>query len=69
MKLEAQVLTAKAIEAFEPDRVGAYRVRDLRCKGLALRVAPMAARRGILASASNTPASGGSLWAATRTSD
>jgi integrase len=34
------VLTAKAIEAFEPDPVGAYRVRDLRCKGLALRVAP-----------------------------
>jgi integrase len=38
-KPEAQVLTAKAIEAFEPDPVGAYRVRDLRCKGLALRVA------------------------------
>ena len=34
-----QVLSAKAIEAFEPDPAGAYRVRDLRCKGLALRVA------------------------------
>jgi integrase len=38
-KPEAQVLTAKAIEAFELDPAGAYRVRDLRCKGLALRVA------------------------------
>ena len=38
-KPEAQVLSAKAIEAFEPDPAGAYRVRDLRCKGLALRVA------------------------------
>jgi integrase len=35
----AQALTAKAIEAMKPDSDGAYRVPDLRCKGLALRVA------------------------------
>jgi integrase len=39
MKLEPQVLSAKAIEAFKPDPAGAYLVTDLRCKGLALRVA------------------------------
>ena len=38
-KLEPQVLTDKAIKTFKPDANGAYRVRDLRCKGLALRVA------------------------------
>ena len=37
-KPEAQVLTDKAIKAFKPDAV-AYLVTDLRCKGLALRVA------------------------------
>ena len=34
-----QVLTAKAVEAMRPDPDGAYLVTDLRCKGLALRVA------------------------------
>ena len=33
-KLEPRVLTAKAIEAMRPDASGAYRVPDLRCKGL-----------------------------------
>jgi integrase len=37
---KAQALTAKAIDAMKPDASGvAYRVPDLRCKGLALRVA------------------------------
>ena len=35
---KAQTLTAKAIEAMKPD-TAAYRAPDLRCKGLALRVA------------------------------
>jgi integrase len=35
----AQALTAKAIEAMKPDPLSAFRVPDLRCKGLALRVA------------------------------
>jgi len=39
VKQEPQVLTAKAIEAMKPEAI-AYRVSDLRCKGLALRVAP-----------------------------
>jgi integrase len=39
MKHEPQVLTAKAVEAMKPETI-AYRVSDLRCKGLALRVAP-----------------------------
>ena len=39
-KLGPQVLSVKAIEAFKPDPAGgAYLVTDLRCKGLALRVA------------------------------
>ena len=38
-KPEPQVLTAKAVEAFKPDPAGAYLITDLRCKGLALRVA------------------------------
>jgi integrase len=36
---QAHVLTAKGIEALKPDPNGAYRVPDLRCQGLALRVA------------------------------
>jgi hypothetical protein len=36
---KAQVLTAKVIESMKPDAGGAYRASDLRCKGLALRVA------------------------------
>src|SRR3984885_5416029 len=39
VKQEPQVLTAKAIEAMKPEAT-AYRVSALRCKGLALRVAP-----------------------------
>jgi integrase len=35
----AQALTAKVIGAMKPDPAGPYRVRDTRCKGLALRVA------------------------------
>jgi integrase len=35
----AQALTAKAIEAMKPDPDSAFRIPDLRCKGLALRVA------------------------------
>jgi integrase len=35
---KAQALTAKAIEALQPDAI-AYRVPDLRCRGLAIRVA------------------------------
>ena len=42
----AQVLTAKGHRGHEARRGGAYRVPDLRCKGLALRVAAMAARLG-----------------------
>ena len=38
-KTKPQVLTAKAVEAMKPEGI-AYRVSDLRCKGLALRVAP-----------------------------
>ena len=38
-KPAAQVLSAKAVEAFKPDAGGAYLVTDLRCRGLALRVA------------------------------
>jgi Arm DNA-binding domain len=39
-KPEPQVLTAKAVETFKSDPdSGAYLVTDLRCKGLALRVA------------------------------
>ena len=37
---KAQALTVKGIEAMKPDPIGAYRVPDTRCKGLALRVAP-----------------------------
>jgi integrase len=36
----AVALTTKAIEALKPDASGAYRVPDLRCKGLAVRVGP-----------------------------
>ena len=39
MMKQAQVLTAKAVEAMKPAAGGAYLVTDLRCKGLALRVA------------------------------
>jgi integrase len=35
----ARALTAKIIEALKPDPAGAYRVPDLNCKGLAIRVA------------------------------
>jgi integrase len=36
---KARALTAKIIEALKPDPAGAYRVPDLNCKGLAIRVA------------------------------
>jgi Arm DNA-binding domain len=36
---KAQALTAKGVEALKPDQSGAYRVPDLRCRGLAARVA------------------------------
>ena len=38
-KPEAQVLTRISHQALKPDPDGAYLVTDLRCKGLALRVA------------------------------
>ena len=48
-----QLLTAKGIEAMEPDPSGRYRVPDTRGQGLPLRVAAwMEARRGIFTTGS-----------------
>jgi hypothetical protein len=41
-------LTAKTIEALKPDPAGAYYQPDLRCKGLAIRVAPDGGKTGDL---------------------
>jgi hypothetical protein len=63
----AQALTAKGIEAMKPDRSGAYRVPDTRCKGLALRVAASGKTWGLSPSGSKAQASDAYPWAAMRT--
>jgi hypothetical protein len=60
----AQALTDKAIKAMKPGSEP-YRVPDMRCKGLALRVA---ADGGIFPTGSRAKASGGLLWAVMRMS-
>jgi integrase len=66
-KPEAQVLTDKAIKAFKPDAV-AYLVTDLRCKGLALRVAADGGKTWTCRSGSKARASGACRSAGLRTS-
>jgi hypothetical protein len=61
----AQALTAKIIEALEPDPAGPYRVPDTRTRGLGLRVAV----DGGLSTGSKARASGGVLWAVMGTSE